>query len=447
MNKTAPIQITSSPDRQYLTPARRSTKHLFTSSFKESFPSHDFANAKTPNAKSVSGFSFGTSKRNTFQPSETPAPNAYNVSATIGKGARASSMGKSNRPPLLHESVAHSPGPIYNTNRRLSASGVIFTHEPRFHSTAGKGQQTPGPADHHIQESIVQHTTPSYSFGQRYNDKLYFSKSLNRSVSISPTAKYNIRDTIAFIQETPLSCTFGFGSRPPLSRVDNTPGPDAYSPNPNTTKEPRPVFGNAPRNDKVYVSDSLSNFMGLSSPGPTYNPSDKKSSRIQAAPTFSFAKETRGKTAVIVPGRDTPGPGAYNPEKLDLSHKFTIQGKEAEAEPSLIEGTKKLRHISNSHNVDALGVTPGPKYNIASTIGSGVKNTIPRAGIDHANMHDVTGKLYLGNNAKNIVAKGHYSPGPVYNIAEVDTSFKPKAKRIISKTEVRGETMSKRISM
>lgn len=164
--------------------------------------------------------------------------------------------------------------------------------------------------------------------------------------------------------------------------------------------------------DARFVSKSLSSTVGNSSPGPMYNPSFNALSTIETSPSPSLHPRIRASFPVA--GKQTPGPGHYDPILFDLSRSTSIQGKEMLG--SIMESTNKLHVASKEQAAGILGAfSPGPKYRIPTTIGTATKVSFPRAGATANNAG--AEKLYLG--AGLAANNSSFSPGPIYNVRDL----------------------------
>lgn len=202
------------------------------------------------------GYLFGKARRDLFPPGmvcpDSPPPDAYQITSPMGADAQRVSFGKSTRPPMCNETGESSPGPIYNPRIPDSRQTVSFTREERFRDTS-RHSETPGPSDHHVQVEYAKNSAPSFTFGQRVNDKLYFSRALNKGEHSPPIAKYNVREHIAVVQEKPPAFSFGSGERGKFDTILENPGPGTYEPQPVFKKSPTLLFGTGAREGKQPV--------------------------------------------------------------------------------------------------------------------------------------------------------------------------------------------------
>jgi hypothetical protein len=251
------------------------------------------------------------------------------------------------------------PGPGAYSLSPERAKPISFTRSPR---TPPQSDPQPGPADYSIRSSIGSGPRP-----------LIVSRRLRRSADIYPgPADYSPRLQLRTVKYT-------FRKEKPAAQVNLNPGPGAYTPVEVTVKSPSAVIGTAKRSQsKVQLS-----------PGPgSYNVENRTSTR-----KFTFARASRESCAT----EQSPGPSDYEPKSPGNGFSAFMCGKRPET--------------GKEH-------TPGPgAYNAEKVAASVPKWTISRAETDR-NGHSVY-KLTKGvrKSCKNVISESTQITAQEYGLS------------------------------
>ena len=401
-------------------------------------------------------------------------------SPQIGKSTRAAGFGKAVR--LVSKTGTSTPGPKYEMSgtlgsqlTRSSSPACKIGHAERFtekeylsaahakYSQKSSSDCQVGPATY---QSANPQQGPSYSFGSqdadrpRFNDKLFISRSHAKASGFGSNGP-GPQPTIT--KHTLYGCNVESSSRckrsPQVrfaggdfstegnakhkSESNETPGPGVYDPEVRSVKEKAPAytFGVHGESSKRFAGPSRSADLS-SSPGPGYHPDHTSVQR--SAPSFSFGnpdpeEETKSRfdsNRYIGPGISTtfgtssPGPAVYDSVNFSGGPAFTMGQKERLLMKRICPAPDKPRFISNELAKENYGCySPGPKYALTSTMGSGVGYTFGTQDRSFEG-YDEEQRSKLGTADKpytspaearyiskhhTSVLKGKYSPGPKYS--------------------------------
>mmetsp|Transcript_48831 Transcript_48831/g.87937 ORF Transcript_48831/g.87937 Transcript_48831/m.87937 type:complete len:230 (+) Transcript_48831:101-790(+) len=147
--------------------------------------------------------------------------------------------------------------------------------------------------------------TPSYGFGTATRDQLRPSTAPGPGAYGSPQLS------------RPASAGPAFGhSRRANGSGHSTPGPGAYTPNVNSTRQVHPKYTATPRRSGADYSSA-----SFGTPGPGTYGAQGKSPVGKRAPTYGFGTSLRGHNS----SGPSPGPGAYNLRSEGTGPKFSIR--------------------------------------------------------------------------------------------------------------------------
>jgi hypothetical protein len=85
-------------------------------------------------------------------------------------------------------------------------------------------------------------------------------------------------------------------------------------------------------------------------------------------------------------GRHSPGPAAYFAAPLRSSTAISMKGRERESSDSINPQPRRARFISEALATENFGqFSPGPKYSIRSSVGTGSKFSFAKPGESYYN--------------------------------------------------------------